>query len=158
MKFPDGLRVYGDINYRHDGKCRHEDSEQIDFFSYLKVHWPQYYALAVHPKVEGRRTPQQAAKDKATGAMTKGASDIQIPGSPSFLCELKRLDHTQSHWEKGQREYLQAAQEIGAFTCVALGYKAALQALEEWDSIINANTSTNQSLTAQAMQPSSQKS
>ena len=60
--------------------------------------------------------------------MVKGASDIIIPGGPAFVCELKRRDHTQSKWQDGQQEYLDAAQRAGAFVCIALGYKAAEEA------------------------------
>ena len=64
--------------------------------------------------------------------MTKGASDIIIPGSPAFVCELKRRDHTKSRWEDGQQEYLTAAQDAGAFVCIALGADAAMEAFNDW--------------------------
>ena len=64
--------------------------------------------------------------------MTPGASDIIIPASVSFVCELKRKDHTQSKWQDGQIEYLEAANHAGAFVCVALGWEAAWQAFNDW--------------------------
>ena len=64
--------------------------------------------------------------------MTEGASDVIIPGCPAFVCELKRQDHTKSKWQKGQLDYLENCQKNGAFVCVAFGYKAALEAIEEW--------------------------
>ena len=64
--------------------------------------------------------------------MTPGASDIIIPGNPSFVCELKRRDHTKSTWQPKQLEYLEAAKENGSFVCVALGWEAAWDALENW--------------------------
>lgn len=68
--------------------------------------------------------------------MATGASDIIIPASLSFVCELKRRDHTQSSWQPGQREYLTAAQDAGAFVCVALGWDAAWEAFNEWRRVI----------------------
>ena len=130
MKFEEWLPVFGDVTYR--GPCNLEDTEQIDFFAHLRLKWPQYHEIAIHPKNEGRRTPQQVQKEKKMG-LKKGASDIVIPGCPTLVIELKRMDHVNhSSWEKGQREYLQAAQNNGSFVCVALGYKAALEAVEYW--------------------------
>jgi hypothetical protein len=61
--------------------------------------------------------------------MTTGAPDIVIPGSPTFICELKRRDHTQSELRTAQVAYLRAAQRAGCFVCVALGVDAAWEAL-----------------------------
>ena len=129
MKFEKWHPVFGDVTYR--GPCDLEDTEQINFFAHLRFKWSQYFAIAVHPKNEGKRSPQQAAKDKKMGLNT-GASDVIIPASSSFVCEIKRRDHTKSKWTTGQQEYLQAAQNNGAFVCVALGYIAALEAVEYW--------------------------
>ena len=130
MKFPDWLPVFGDITYR--GQCDLEDTEQINFFAHLRIKWPQYFDIAIHPKNEGLRTNQQIQKEKKMG-LNKGASDIIIPGCPTLIIELKRLDHVNhSKWTEGQQEYLQAAQNNGAFVCVALGYIAALEAVEYW--------------------------
>lgn len=64
--------------------------------------------------------------------MTPGASDIVIPGGQTFICEMKRQDHTLCKWEQKQIAYLEQCENQGAFVCVALGYKAALEALEQW--------------------------
>lgn len=131
MKFPDWLPLYGDIDYRNK-KCPAESAEQITFFNELRRLYPDSYGLiALHPRNEGKRTQNQVMRQKAEG-MTAGSTDIVIPGCPSFLCELKRQDHTQSHWEDGQLEYMKAAQDAGSFVCVALGYKAAMEAFKEW--------------------------
>lgn len=66
--------------------------------------------------------------------MTPGASDIIIPGSPTFVCELKRKDHTLCKWQPNQQEYLQAAKDNGAFVCVALGWEGAMEAYRVWKS------------------------
>lgn len=131
MKFDkEWLRVYGDKSYR--GDCPTEAAEQVTFFARLRREYPDTWGrLAIHPRNEGRRSWQQTVRHKAEG-MTPGASDIIIPGSPSFVCELKRRDPTRSRWEDGQLEYLEAAQHGGAFVCVALGVDAAWAAFMEW--------------------------
>jgi hypothetical protein len=129
MKFPPGIALYGDPTYR--GECARESAEQITFFNVVRKSYPKIGLIATHIRNEGKRSYSQAAKQKAEG-MTKGAPDVIIPGNPSFVCEIKRLDHTQSRWKDGQQAYLIAAQETGSFVCVALGYEAALNALDEW--------------------------
>jgi len=123
--------VYGDQDWR--GKCPSESVEQITFFNRIRK-IPTYGVIAVHPRNEGKRHYKQVTKERAEG-MTKGASDIIIPGNPAFVCELKRRDRTQSSWQDGQREYLEAAKRAGAFACVALGADAAMEALEAWLSV-----------------------
>ena len=133
MKFPDGIPVYGDQLFR--GKCPTENVEQASFFNRLRREYPISWGLiALHPRNEGLKEKGQFStvlKHKAEG-MTPGAADIIIPASPSFVCEMKRRDHTQSHWQEGQIEYLEAASAAGAFACVALGALGAWEALEAW--------------------------
>ena len=64
--------------------------------------------------------------------MTTGAPDIIIPGRRTFLCELKRRDHTKSKISDLQIKYLETAQSLGAFACIALGWEAAMEAFHEW--------------------------
>lgn len=133
MKMPHWLPCYGDTEYR--GDCPKESAEQITFFNRLRTECPDTYGMiAVHPRNEQQLRGGQfraLARQKAEG-QTTGASDIIIPGSPSFVCELKRRDHTKSKWQDGQQEYLEAAQKCGAFACVALGADAAWAAFNEW--------------------------
>lgn len=130
MKFPSWLTVYGDIDYRNK-RCHTETAEQITFFNELRARYEDIAEIALHIRNEGKRSHEQTRRQKAEGMKT-GASDIIIPGSPTFVCELKRLDHTLSKWQPGQLEYLENCQRAGAFVCVALGYRAALQAVEQW--------------------------
>ncbi len=131
MKFPSDIRVFGDLDYRNK-KCPTETAEQITFFNWLRREYPDSYGMvAVHIRNEGKRTVQQAIREKAEG-MVSGAVDIFIPGKSSFLCELKRLDHTLCKWQDGQIEYMQTAQQLGSFVCVALGHKAAIEAFNVW--------------------------
>ena len=130
MKFPNWLNVYGDIKFR--GDCPSETAEAVTFFAKIRREYPDSYGLiATHIRNEGKRTFHQTMKQQSEG-MTKGAPDIIIPGNPTFICELKRQDHTKSSWQDGQQEYLEAAQKAGAFVCVALGYKAAYEAFIYW--------------------------
>lgn len=117
------------------GDCAKEDLELITFFNQLRIKYPKLAKVAIHPDNEGLvlgTGHQQHIKQKAKGAIRNGAADIIIVGSPSFVCELKRKDHTKSQWQDGQLEFLQTSQELGAFVCVALGYEAALQAVDYW--------------------------
>lgn len=127
MKFPPQIPVYGDTAYR--GDCPKEEAEQITFINWLRREFPDTLgALVVHVKNEGKRTVQQAAMDRANG-MTKGASDIILCCSPAIALEIKRRDHTQSHWQTGQQEYLLTAQKMGSFVGVALGAEGAKEAI-----------------------------
>ena len=132
MKFPEWLMVFGDVDFR--GYCPKEGYEMTTAFNQMKKRWPEIGAISIHPKNEGKRQKGQFRQleiEKAAGYV-KGASDIIIPGSPTFVCELKRADHTQSSWEDGQLDYLKACQDQGAFVCVALGWGGVMQAIEEW--------------------------
>lgn len=133
MKIPEWLNVYGDMSFR--GKCPIESAEQITFFNQLRAQYPKSYGrIALHPRNEGQLVGGQLSsidKQKAEG-MAVGASDIVIPGAPSFVCEMKRKDHTACAWQDGQREYLEAAKNSGAFVCVALGWEAAWAAFNDW--------------------------
>lgn len=127
MKFPDHIPVFGDTSFR--GKCPPESAEQKTFFARIRREYPDTWGrIALHPRNEGKRTYNQTAQQKAEG-MTSGAPDIVIGG---FVCELKRLDHTQCSWQDGQIEYLTAAQQCGVYACVALGHEAAWEAFVGW--------------------------
>jgi hypothetical protein len=130
MKLHPDIPVFGDIKFR--GDCPSETVEAVTFFAKIRREYPDTYgAIATHCRNEGKRSFHQAAKQKSEG-LTKGTPDIIIPGSPTFLCELKRKDHTKSSWQEGQQEYLLAAKKEGAFVCVALGYEAAFDAFLLW--------------------------
>ena len=128
--------VYGNTSWR--GKCPAEAMEQMTFFNTLRREYPVTWGrLALHPRNEGQRKGGQIKamiQHKAEG-LTPGASDIIIPARVTFVCELKRRDHTQSKWQDGQIEYLVAAHEAGAFACAALGWEAAWQAFEDWQNV-----------------------
>lgn len=133
MIFPATIPVYGDTEFR--GKCPPEHVEQASFFAKLRREYPDSYGrIAIHPRNEGLLINgqfQAVVKHQIEG-MAKGAADIVIPGARTFICELKRRDHTLSKWQGGQIDYLEAAAKAGAFACVALGAAAAWQAFEEW--------------------------
>ena len=124
MKFPEWLSVAGDTSFR--GKCKPEVIEQVEFFAWLRRELPALAAIALHPRNEGKRSGRQGHREKLEGMMP-GAADIVIPCNPPIVIELKRRDHTQSRWQAGQLEYLEAAKAAGAVVCVALGAEAAAQ-------------------------------
>jgi hypothetical protein len=127
-----GVRVYGGA---HKGKCPSEDYEMVSFFSRLRREYQLTWgALALHPRNEQLLRNGQfstVAKHRAQG-MTKGASDIIIPGPVAFVCEMKRQDPSLSQWKDGQKEYLQSASRVGCFAVLAFGCDAAWDALQDW--------------------------
>lgn len=133
MKFPSWLPVYGDQAFR--SKCPLEHVEQASIINRIRREYPETWGrLVLHPRNEGLKQGGQFStvlKHKAEG-MAVGASDVVIPASPSFVCEVKRQNHTLSHWQDGQIEYLEAAASAGSFACVALGAVAAWEAFEAW--------------------------
>ena len=130
MKLPENIKVYGDTAYR--GDCPKEAMEQATFFNRLRKEYPETWGrIATHIKNEGMRYSWQAKRDHSQG-MTKGASDIVIPASPAFVCEVKRKDHTKSKWQDGQQEYLETAEKLGAFACLALGADGAWEAFQDY--------------------------
>lgn len=133
MKIPDWLQTYGDTSYR--GDCPKEDAELMTFFNELNRLHPQLATIAIHPDNEGLvlgSGHHHHIKQKAKGAIKKGAADIVICGNPTFVCEMKRQDHTKSRWQDGQLEFLEYSLKNGAFVCIALGYESALQAVKDY--------------------------
>lgn len=127
------IKVYGNTNFR--GDCPNEDAELITFFNELNRLHPQLATIAIHPDNEGLvlgSGHHHHIKQKAKGAIKKGAADIVICGNPTFVCEMKRQDHTKSRWQDGQLEFLEYSLKNGAFVCIALGYESALEAVKDW--------------------------
>lgn len=136
MKIPEGIPAFGDLKFR-DKKCPREVMEQVTFFNQLRALYPDSYGLiAVHNRNEGKKTPDQVAREKAEG-MATGSPDIMIPGNPAFLCELKRKDHTLSALQPMQEPYLRAAMLNGAYGCIAFGWEAAMEAFNLWRTSVN---------------------
>lgn len=127
---PSDIKIFGNIHFR--GDCKSEEIEQQDFVAWLRLNHPVYAAIMLHPKNEGGRSPQQSARDKKNGCLNTGASDIIIPAAVSFVCELKRRDHTKSSISNDQVRYIQSATSAGSFGCVALGFYGAREAFECW--------------------------
>ena len=133
MRFYDWLPVYGDPTFR--GDCPSEYADHKTAIGMIKDHYPDLIRIIIHPKNEGKRNGFQAALERAIGGLNKGASDIIIPGCPTFVCELKRRDHTAKSvkWQPGQLDYLKSCQDQGAFVCVALGWQGVIEAIEAWN-------------------------
>jgi hypothetical protein len=131
MKIPKTIKVFGDLNYRNSN-CNHEWVEQKEFFGWMKEHLPLFFEIAIHPKNEGKRIGKQSVQDKELGSLNAGASDIIIPCSVPFVCELKKSDHTKSILSSKQLQYLERCKDQGAFACIALGNNGAKIAIDEW--------------------------
>jgi len=130
MILPNSIRLFGDPAYR--GPCETENAAQVTLFAAIRRQWPNTWGkLAFHPRNEGKRTIGQAMWQKAEG-LTEGTVDLIIPTIQPLVLELKRKDHTKSKWQPGQVEYLEAAQDAGAWACVALGFDAAWKAVKTW--------------------------
>jgi len=131
MKLPENIHVFGDLAYRNK-KCPPEAAEQVAFIQFIRLKYPNSYGKVItHIRNEGKTTVQQRMRHKNDG-MIKGASDIIIPASITFVCELKRRDHTLSKISEEQIAYLESAQKLGAFACVGLGYDGAIEAFSKW--------------------------
>ena len=119
-----------DSGYR--GDCPAETLEQMTVIAYIRKRCP----VVIHPRNEGQRSHRQTIRHKAEG-LTTGASDIIIPGSPAFVCELKRKDRTQSKVSKAQLAYLIECEKLGAFCCIAYGHEEAIKAFHEWLDLVS---------------------
>lgn len=133
-----GVTLYGDQKYRNS-KCPRETLEQCTFVNTIRAQYPDSYGLIlIHPENEKKLVNGQfsaVSKSRAMG-MSPGASDIIIPGNPSFVCEIKRADRTLSDLSDEQLAYLYAAKEAGSFVCIALGHEAAMNAFNDWLKVI----------------------
>lgn len=108
-----------------------EANHMATFFNFLRKNHPKYALVALHIRNEGKRTLSQIAREKALGGFVTGCADIIIPGNPAFVCEIKSRSKKAKISDE-QIEYLIAAQNCGAFSCLALGYEAALEAFNDW--------------------------
>ena len=130
------IQIFGNTDFR-DKNCPSESQEQITFFNEIKTRCPMPYGkIAFHQRNESRRSYRQAAWHKSEG-LIKGVPDIIIPGKVTFLCELKRQDHTLCRISDHQLEYLENCRLLGSFCCIALGYKQALLAVNSWIDMFN---------------------
>jgi len=128
-----GIPLYGDQKFR-DKNCALEEMEQVTFVNRIRSKYPNTYGMIlIHPENERKVIDGKfslVARSKSMG-MTKGASDIIIPGMPSFVCEIKRRDRTKSSIDQDQIDYLRACYDAGSFVCIALGCDAAEMAFND---------------------------
>jgi len=122
------IKTYGQ---QQTGKQPSEAAEMTTFFNQLKKRYPEIHALALHVRNEGKRDHKDTNIMKMQGGFIKGAPDIVIVGSPTFLCEMKSKAKT-SRIAKEQTSFLERADRAGCFCCVAYGWEAAMEAVEEW--------------------------
>ena len=127
MKFNLNTPVYGDTSFR--GECHKEDAIVQTIVNQCRKRYPN--VLFTHINNEGKRTKAQIDFDKSMGLMN-GVSDLVFFGNPTGLLEVKRQDHTKSHWQPNQEELLLKAQSNGCFVGVCLGWEGGMQFIEEW--------------------------
>jgi len=121
------VRTYGE---KLPGKQPSESAEMKTFFNRVRKDYPEIGNVAIHVRNEGNRSHSETNNQKAEGMVT-GAADIVIPGCPAFVCEMKAKSKS-SRVSKEQKTYLESADKIGAFVCIAYGWEAAIEALEDW--------------------------
>lgn len=126
------IRTYGTPT---SGPCPSEKVEMASFFNRLRREYPQYGAIALHIRNEGKRTAMQHNSMVGEGGFVKGASDVVIPGAPAFVMEMKSRAKT-ARVSKEQMAYLEACDAAGAFACVALGAVGAWEAFTVWKSAL----------------------
>ena len=122
------IKHYG---IQQTGKQPSEAAEMTTFFNQLQKRYPEIHALALHVRNEGKRDHKDTNIMKMQGGFIKGAPDIVIMGKPTFLCEMKSKS-TKAVVSKDQLKFLENADKRGCFSCVAYGWEAAIQAVEDW--------------------------
>jgi hypothetical protein len=114
-------------------RSRKEDMEAIDFYQFAIRKYPEVKGLLRHIANERKASVHEHNLLVQQG-MEKGTSDylMLIPNDdhPYFAMELKRARKKDSSVQKEQNEFLLDAESVGAFACIAYGYKAALHALD----------------------------
>lgn len=104
---------------------RPERAEQIDCIAWIREHYPDHAKLTFHPVNEGSQTAYYRT-DLVKQGMLKGVPDIvclKRSGSyPYALFELKRCQ--KSYPSKEQKQFLQEAEQEGAFVAVCNGFDA----------------------------------
>lgn len=130
MKIPPSIPIYG---AKIKGCKIPESAHMKTFFNTLRREYPEYAKACWHTRNEGKRNKDQMEREKSEGFLT-GVSDIIIAGSPSFICELKS-QQTSAKISDEQIDFLLAAQALGAYSCVCLGHKAAIEAFIHWQSL-----------------------
>ena len=113
------------------GKQPSEAAEMTTFFGELKRRYPDIAGLALHIRNENDGDYQRTKNAKMEGGFIRGAPDIVIMGKPTFLCEMKSKSK-KSVVSKDQLKFLENADKRGCFCCVAYGWEAAMQAVEDW--------------------------
>lgn len=122
------IKTYGQ---QQPGKQPSEAAEMTTFFNQLQKRYPEIHALALHVRNEGKRDHKDTNIMKMQGGFIKGAPDIVIAGSPTFLCEMKSKAKS-SRTSKEQDAFLERGDRAGCFCCVAYGWEAAMEAVEGW--------------------------
>lgn len=121
------IPLFGDTAFKDD--CPEEVAEMIKFFQLLRAYDPDLADIAFHVRNEGKKTRFAGFKQKQEGMLT-GAADIAIMCCPPIAIEMKRKNHRLSKLSGEQLKFLVKSRRSGAFSCVALGALAAMEAVK----------------------------
>ena len=132
MKIPKQIPIYGK---KIKGCKVPESAHMITFFNTLRREYPEHAKCCLHIRNEGKRTRQQIEKEKAEGFVT-GAADIILVGKPALCIEMKSQSPS-AKISQEQIDFLLSAQSLGAFSCIALGHKAAIEAFNDWQKMLD---------------------
>ena len=132
MKIPPSIKIYGESV---KGCKVTEANHMTTFFNTLRLKHPEYAAIALHIRNEGKRTHSQISREKAQGGFVTGCADIIVPGNPSLVIEMKSRSKS-AKISPEQIAYLLNAQELGSVCCITLGHEAAMDAFNDWLKVI----------------------
>lgn len=136
MILPPNIPIFGDPKWR--GKCPKESVDQISVVNRIRREYPDTWGrLLIHVRNEDEVASAQAMRKRKLEGLVPGASDLNLPARTPWICEIKRRDHTLSRLSDEQLAYLVAAQNAGAFACIALGAVGAWEAFTHWLTLQN---------------------
>lgn len=113
---------------------RSEGTEQEDIISWCYYHETQYPELKwiYHCPNGGKRNAQEAAKFKRQGVKA-GVPDLHLPVAKGRYIGLYiELKYEGGKLQKTQREWLEAMQAAGHYTCTCYGYETAVKIIEQY--------------------------
>ena len=113
-------------------KCPTQNEEVTNFFENLAIDYPQLRKMAIHIKKKNKNIFIPTYREKIE-AIHEGFANIIILGKITFVCKLKSRS-IKTKLTIAEKEFLSLSNHAGAFSCLAYGYQAALQAVKDWNS------------------------
>lgn len=113
-----------------DKKSPLEDNEAVNFYSHAINRWPWLKGRLFHVANESKSQPQYRSKLSQMG-LASGVADYIVVNNPPVAIELKRSRKRDSSYSNGQISWLLDAEDSGWQVCIAYGWQAAMQALDD---------------------------